>query len=54
MSAKLEHPQGLAMDYIKQRLYFADIELRLIETVDVVSRERFDASFFLLRKRERA
>uniref|UniRef100_A0A183TWH1 EGF-like domain-containing protein n=1 Tax=Toxocara canis TaxID=6265 RepID=A0A183TWH1_TOXCA len=40
VSAKLEHPQGLAMDYIKQRLYFADIELRLIETVDVVSRER--------------
>ncbi|VDK42328.1 unnamed protein product [Anisakis simplex] len=40
VSTKLEHPQGLAMDYIKQRLYFADIELRLIERVDVNSLER--------------
>uniref|UniRef100_A0A915C3S2 EGF-like domain-containing protein n=1 Tax=Parascaris univalens TaxID=6257 RepID=A0A915C3S2_PARUN len=40
VSTKLEHPQGLAMDYIKQTLYFADVELRLIEKVNVNSRER--------------
>lgn len=40
IKTKLERPQGLAMDYIRQRLYFADVEREIVESFDIVTHER--------------
>jgi hypothetical protein len=41
ISDKLEWPNGLTMDYIKEHLYFTDAQLQTIERVDIITGQRF-------------
>ncbi len=40
---KIEWPNGLAMDYINEQLYFGDAQLQFIERIDIFTLKRYAA-----------